>query len=70
MGLYQNNLYMEDVHYVVNMDIPWEKLKDKRIMISGATGLIGSFLIDVILENNIINKLNCKIGRASCRERV
>ena len=61
MGLYQNNLYMEDVHYVVNMDIPWEKLKDKRIMISGATGLIGSFLIDVILENNIINKLNCMV---------
>ncbi len=30
MGLYQNNLYMEDVHYVVNMDIPWEKLKDKE----------------------------------------
>ena len=58
MGLYQNNLYMEDV---VNMDIPWEKLKDKRIMISGATGLIGSFLIDVILENNIINKLNCMV---------
>ena len=47
MGLYQNNLYMEDVHYVVNMDIPWEKLKDKRIMISGATGLIGSFLIEL-----------------------
>lgn len=61
MGLYQNNLYMEDIRYVAKMEFPWDKLKNKKILLSGATGLIGSFLIDVILEKNIINDLNCMV---------
>lgn len=61
MKLYNNELYMEDVYSVTRMNFPWEKLKDKSILLSGATGLIGSFLIDVILEKNNIDKLNCKI---------
>lgn len=61
MKLYNNELYMEDVYSVTRMNFPWEKLKDKSILLSGATGLIGSFLIDVILEKNNIDKLNCNI---------
>lgn len=61
MNLYSNSLYNEDVHYLVNRDLPWEKLQGKCIMLSGATGLIGSFLIDVIMEKNIISDLKCTI---------
>lgn len=60
MNLYQNELYMEDVRCVVKLNLPWEKLHNKSIMLSGATGLIGSFLIDVILEKNADN-LNCTV---------
>ncbi len=61
MNLYDNKLYMEDVKNVSMIKVPWELLKDKSIMISGATGLIGSFLIDVILEKNQSDELNCTV---------
>ena len=61
MNIYNNEMYMEDVSFVKQLDINWERLMNKKIVISGATGLIGSFLIDVILEKNIKDNLNCII---------
>ena len=61
MSLYKNIKYMEDVNYVANLELPWDKLNNKRVMISGATGLIGSFFVDVIFEINKRNNMNCKI---------
>ncbi|MBO4653245.1 MAG: NAD-dependent epimerase/dehydratase family protein [Lachnospiraceae bacterium] len=69
MSLYDNELYVDDVKYVAGLDLPWEKLKNRNIMLSGATGLIGSFLIDVILMKNR-EGLNCMIyalGRSADR---
>lgn len=61
MNLYNNQLYMEDVKSVGGVTLPWEKLKDKNVMLSGATGLIGSFFIDVVLEKNTFSNLNCTV---------
>ncbi len=61
MTLYDNELYMEDVNDIVKLDLPWEKLKNKKLMLSGATGLLGSFLVDVILEKNNSDELNCTV---------
>lgn len=61
MKIYENEMYQDDVAYVAGLDIPWEKLREKSIMISGATGLVGSFLIDVIMHKNKYEKLNCGI---------
>lgn len=61
MSLYDVSEYMEDVKRSCAMDLPWEILKDKSVLLSGSTGLIGSFLIDVIMEKNLIDGLNCKI---------
>ncbi|MBF0849036.1 SDR family NAD-dependent epimerase/dehydratase, partial [Streptococcus danieliae] len=47
--------------YVVNLDLDWSKFQDSSILISGATGLLGSFLVDVIAERNEKTGLNCKI---------
>jgi len=57
MNLLDNNLYLEDLDYICNLDLPYEKLQDKNILISGASGLLGSFLIDVLMRKN----LNCHI---------
>ncbi len=43
------------------VSIKSNELKNKSILLSGATGLIGSLLIDLIMYNNINNDLNCKI---------
>lgn len=61
MVLYNNNLYLEDIHYTCGIDLPWEKLKNRSLMLSGATGMIGSFLVDVILEKNLLDNLNCTV---------
>ena len=52
---------MEDIHRIVSLKLPWHELQDKTILISGATGLIGSFLTDVILARNHFASLNCTV---------
>lgn len=49
--------YVEDVKRVAALDLPWEQLRGKTILITGGTGLIGSFLIDVLKAAN----LGCKV---------
>lgn len=61
MRLLDNLIYKEKIKENSNMNIPWENLKNKSIMLTGATGLIGSYLIDLIMYNNINKNLNCKI---------
>lgn len=61
MNLYKNNLYIEDIEAVATMPLPWNILSNKSLMLSGSTGLIGSFLIDVIMSKNQQEGLNCRI---------
>lgn len=43
--------YQTDVARVAEL-IPIEKIADKRVVVSGATGLVGSFLVDALMEKN------------------
>lgn len=61
MNLYRNTLYREDVRAISLLDLPWDKLQGKSILLSGASGLIGSFLVDVIMERNAESDLDCTI---------
>ena len=45
--------YVEDVKRVASLDLPWGKLRNKTILITGGTGLIGCFLIDVLAAANL-----------------
>ena len=64
MNLYSNDLYINDIDYVCGLSLPWNKLQGKSVMISGATGLVGSFLVDVLMSKNI----NCKVYALSRNE--
>lgn len=57
----ENELYLEDIKEVAEYQFDWNKLNNKTIMISGSTGLIGKFLIDVIMYKNKVDNLNCKV---------
>lgn len=50
--------YRQDLACVAAADLPWERLKNKTFLISGATGMIGCFLIDVLMEKP---DLNCSV---------
>lgn len=60
--------YVEDVKSVASLDLPWEKVRGKTILITGGTGQIGSFLVDVLNAANV----DCQIlllGRSEERAR-
>lgn len=61
MRLIDNPLYQEDIERVSKQALPWEKLGSCSLLISGATGLIGSFLVDVIMHLNRVQNLKCKV---------
>ena len=61
MNRLENPLYMEDVENVLSLSLDWEKIKNKSILIAGATGLIGTFLIDVLMCGNATRDFGCKI---------
>lgn len=73
-NLLENTFYVEDISSVAGLELPWDKLRDSSVLITGAGGLIGSFLTDVLMWKNRNAGLHCKIcamGRneASARER-
>jgi nucleoside-diphosphate-sugar epimerase len=50
--LYANSLYREDLERIAALELPWEGLAGKNLLLSGITGLIGSFLTDVLMTKN------------------
>ncbi len=67
MNLYNNTLYMEDVNRTARLTLPWEKLSGKSVLLSGATGLLGSFLVDVLMSRNE-SGMDCRVYALSRNE--
>ena len=44
--------YQDDIRTVAALDLPWVKLSDSNILITGASGLIGSSLVEVLMERH------------------
>jgi nucleoside-diphosphate-sugar epimerase len=47
--------FNNDINEILKMNLPWDRLKDKTILITGGTGLIGSIVV------NVLARLACKI---------
>ena len=58
---FKSPLYQEDLAYCANLPIHWDKLTGRTIAISGATGMIGTFLIDVLMKKNEDPHFDCRI---------
>ena len=52
MRILDSGIYQADLDQVCSLDLPWAELNGKSILISGATGMIGSTLIDVLMKKN------------------
>lgn len=61
MELLQNEQYREDLRWVAALPLPWEKLGGNTVVIAGATGMIGKFIIDVLMEKNHQDALDCTV---------
>ena len=68
--LYDSPLYQEEQDYLADLPLPWEKLKNSSIVVSGATGMLGSLLVDAIMTRNKKHGLGCMVyamGRSQTR---
>lgn len=55
------SLYEEQITEITAHELPWQKLENKTILLTGATGMIGKCLIDVIMVRNQRCHENIKI---------
>ena len=61
MNRLECNEYLELLDAVSCQDLPWGQLANKTVAISGATGMIGSFLIDALMRKIVRDELDCRI---------
>ena len=55
MNLYNNEIYQQDIESAWNLG-NFNKLEGSKILITGATGMIASVIIDILMQyNNTIN---------------
>lgn len=62
---FKSKWYQEDVEYVAKLDLNWEILNGKTVMVTGASGMIGIFLIDVLMYRNAVYKNHITIFAVS-----
>ncbi len=56
-----NKEYQEELMEMCHLDISYEKLQNQRILITGANGLIASYLTDALIKMNEVLRLNMRI---------
>lgn len=52
MDLHNSRTYLADLDVAIQHTVDLENLKGKSVVITGATGTIGSFVTDVLLRYN------------------
>ncbi|MCM1220050.1 MAG: NAD-dependent epimerase/dehydratase family protein [Lachnospiraceae bacterium] len=62
--------YRSNIQKVASLDLPWEKLSGCNILITGATGLIGSCLIEVLMARKDKDYSVYASGRNEARART
>ncbi len=45
------NTYKDDLKSLSRLDLPWNQLSGRKILVTGATGLIGGCLVDALMVN-------------------
>lgn len=61
MSVLRSRTYIEDLKYAVENTNIFDEFRNQSILITGATGLIGSGIVDVLLMANSIKNLNTRI---------
>lgn len=61
MTIFQHPLYQQDIQSVAALPFDWDRLNGKTFVIAGASGMIGSMLIDVLMYRNRTAEMNCRV---------
>lgn len=44
----ESDVYREDIELLAGKDRPWDMMSGRRVLVTGATGMIGSIVTDVL----------------------
>lgn len=61
--------YRDDIRQIFQMDLPWENFSGCKILVTGATGLIGGCLVDTLMANPLCDYEVYASGRNEERAR-
>ena len=56
-----NNIINEDVENIVSSGIKWDEFNQKTILITGANGLLASYMVYTLMKLNEKYNINCKV---------
>lgn len=62
--------YLDDLDFIIGQPLDWSFLEGKTIAVSGATGMVGTVLVDALLRKNERDSLRCSVvalGRDASR---
>ena len=65
----QRDVLEEDLQYIANYDLPYDRLKEKTVLVTGATGLIGVSLVRALLAIGDI-KVSALVRNAEKAKRI
>ncbi len=74
-----NRVLQEDLNHIIERDIQWEKLKHAKVLVTGASGMLGSYIVRTLLELNRQKNTDIQIFGlvrhpeklpAECREQI
>ena len=64
------NLYQTQLRILADQSLPWDKLENKTVLLSGATGMIGKCIIDLLMLKNKLSGTNIRVVALSRNENV
>lgn len=57
----ENLIIQKDLEDIVNKNLPWEKFKNKTVIVSGAAGFLASYIVKTLCYLNLKRNLKIKI---------
>ncbi len=61
MTIKNNNLYQEELTELCKLNLSYDLLKESRILVTGANGMICSYLVDAFMKMNEVYQLNIQV---------
>jgi len=56
-----NSILEQDLNNIVSHDIPWEYFNDKTVAITGATGMLASYMVETLLYLNKTHNIKVRV---------
>lgn len=66
----EHEIYKADIAGIAAEKLSWEKLAGKNLLLTGASGLVGTVIVDALMKKNRDDNLNVKIFAAGRNEKI